>query len=245
MFKDSLRDLDLLLVPLKRKFVYGQYSDLMSQHKTMKEFLRLGQSKAGKDKWFAATSKSWDEVHDDISEALGSVSTKGAGARRAELVTNGVLGIFAESYVTHALPPSVETTDLRDIGSAAYASRMNSYVEDIVDRVNATLQLTAETQEEGSWRAQMASKLRFLASPRGGFPARPFFCLDYLLHIHREFCRTPDAIKEVCTYHLRIISLTGSRWFNRWLPTVAKCLISTEVGAPRLPRIRAGRYLDI
>lgn len=200
MFKDSLRDLDLLITALPRTFRYGEVGDLMEKHNNMEEFLSLGTTKAGQKAWFEKAGVAWEEVYQELQEALSTQSLQGAGGRRQELVTSGVTQILADAYVTHALPPTSQTTDLRDVGSTRYASRMASYVEDVVERLKGTLQLASSSQTTGTWRDQIRSKIRFLASSRNGLPARPFFCLEYLIHIHHEFCRTPDAIKEVSSF---------------------------------------------
>lgn len=197
LFEHSLRDLDLLLVPLKRPFKFGSFDDLMVEEHAMKTFLRFGASDVKQAKYLEATGVSWQSVYDQIEDALGALKVEAPHTRRHQLVENGMMDIFAQAYDVHAQPPTVETTDLRDIASTAYTRRMDAYIEDVVTKVSNALQLKAEHQEAGSWREQLASKLRFLGSRRGGFPARPFFCLNYLLHIHREFSRTPDAIKEV------------------------------------------------
>lgn len=48
MFKDSLRNLDLLIALLKHTFAYGEIGDLMEKHMKVKEFLHLSNVKGAR-----------------------------------------------------------------------------------------------------------------------------------------------------------------------------------------------------
>lgn len=211
MFLDSLHDLDLLLVPIKRKFAYKNLPDLMTDDKHMKGFLHCARNAETAANWLASSGTDYQTTYAAITAAFDNVSLSGALTRRQELVTSGIMQVFAQNYDAHALPVSVETTDLRDINSEAYLRRMRQYTDACVSGVKEVLQLEAEDVEEGSWRQQIRSKIRFLTSARGGMPPRPFLCVQLLLHIHRELCRTPDAIKEVCISILRKSGEAGFR----------------------------------
>lgn len=197
MFADSVRDLDLLLVPLQRTFTFQDLPDLMTDDQEMKRFLLCTSDTTAAATWAQSSGINFRTVYEGIERALNNVNLQGAASRRQTLVTNGVMQVFADNFSTHALPPSVQTTDLRDINSAAYLKRMRQYTESCVTGVTDALQLEAQNVEAGTWELQIRSKIRFLTSMRGGMPPRPFLCLELLLAIHREFTRTPDALKEV------------------------------------------------
>lgn len=232
MFLDSLRDLDLLLVPLNRTFLIKNQEDLMTNEKAMKRFLLSAGNQGSRDSWTKASGTDFDTMYENIGDALDSLNLTGAVARRHELVENGMMQVFAKNYDIHALPSSVETTDLRAAGSAEYLKRMRQYTDSVVVGVEDVIQLNAQNKVDGSWRDQVRSKIRYLTSARGGRPPRPFMCVQLLLHFHRELSRTPDAIKEVC---IQLFTYAGSRC----PPTSveSRCCYLPEVGTHRLPRV--------
>lgn len=198
MLMGALRDLDVLLVPVKRTFkMKGEVDmDLLADEKVMKAFLDFGATEELRAEFSAMSGQVWELVHDDIGEALNSVKITDVSKGREKIQSIGLAHVFSEAYANDAMPDDADMWELRDVESTEFEKRMRNYTATVIAQVKKLLALGTHDPPEGGWEKQILSKIRYLTSSRCGRSAKPFFCLQYLRDIEAQFAMTPTRSKR-------------------------------------------------
>lgn len=206
---EQIAEIDVLVEPVLREFKNSGDANLFENEDAMKDFLARPHSPTGCAEWKDETKTDWHSMYGQMLATYRSLKVVNARADRDELVKNGLLEIFTDTYNTHLRDIIPSIGELRKADDPIYQEAFEGYVQELVAAVSLKFNLLNATPVPGTFKSQLLSKLRFLtADVRGCIAARPIFCLPYAMDFVAEWAKYVYSIREVsllhCPVHIHI-----------------------------------------